>query len=92
MRVPKELDGLAKEHWQRHAPNLERLGLLTDLDRDSFALLCVVYARLYESTGLQFVALVKQYTQLAKSFGLDPLSRKRLGVDLAESKPDEFGI
>ncbi len=41
---PKHLSPMARECWRRHAPELDRLGLLTRLDLGSFELACESYA------------------------------------------------
>jgi P27 family predicted phage terminase small subunit len=44
--IPTDLDNGAVEIWQRLAPKLERLGLLTELDGDVFGILCQIRSRL----------------------------------------------
>ena len=39
---PMELSDIAKQVWREIAPKLERLGLLTEIDQDSFAILCAL--------------------------------------------------
>lgn len=97
MTPPKNLEGEARQFWKRNAPTLERAGLLTVADRDSFTLLCQVWAKLHaaEAEGLdaiKFVALAKQAQNLMKAFGLTPEARKRLKISLEPDTPDEFGI
>lgn len=46
---PEWLDKVAKEEWQRVAPILERLGLLSDIDTMAFAGYCQSYARWVEA-------------------------------------------
>lgn len=43
-KPPKSLSGYARDCWRIHAPELERLGLLTVLDGASFHLLCESFA------------------------------------------------
>ena len=45
-KCPADLDKDAKGVWDRLAPMLERLGLLTEADGDMFAHLCQIRARL----------------------------------------------
>jgi phage terminase small subunit len=87
----------AADYWKRNAPTCEKLGTLTDADRDTFTLLCLTWARLVaceanSGSVHEYVCLAKQYQNLCKSFGLDPLSRKKLGVSIEEDVKDEFGI
>jgi P27 family predicted phage terminase small subunit len=44
-RCPHWLDPRARAIWQRYAPALERLGLLTEIDGAVFEVLCQSYAR-----------------------------------------------
>ena len=96
IRPPKTLTADALEFWKRNAPTLTRAGLLTDADKDSFLLLCKVWGRLIEAEqsnldAIKFVALAKQFQNLAKSFGLTPEARKRLKINLDVKQTDEFG-
>jgi len=43
-RVPKDLDVYERECWDMHAPELDRLGLLTALDGASFRFACTSYS------------------------------------------------
>jgi hypothetical protein len=69
-----------------------------DADRDSFIVLCQTWERLQlcvasDGPVHSYVCLAKQFQQLTKAFGLDPLSRKRLKIDdKANQQPDQFGI
>jgi len=47
--VPKFLNKHAKNEWKRIAPELERLGLLTKVDRSTFAAYCQAYGRWVET-------------------------------------------
>lgn len=42
---PDELDADAREEWDRMATSLDRLGLLTEIDRSAFAAYCQAYGR-----------------------------------------------
>lgn len=42
---PKWLSREARKEWQRLAPELERLGMLTEADKGDFAAYCQAYAR-----------------------------------------------
>lgn len=97
MRVPKELTGDAKKFWQDNSPLVEKMGLLTDADKSTFTLLCVTWSKLIAADAddidtIKWVCLNKQYQSLSQRFGLDPLSRKKLGVVAEQETPDEFGI
>ncbi len=98
------LNPTARAFWDRHHDRLTAAGLLTDADRDSFAVLCVTWAKLAElakaETGadhfreaVQFNQLLKQYQSYAREFGLLPADRKRRKLDAdAPAKPNEFGL
>ena len=42
---PSWLSKSAKREWRRMAPKLDRLGLLTEVDGEAFAIYCQAYAR-----------------------------------------------
>lgn len=46
---PRWLHPIAKKEWRRLAKDLERIGLLTVIDRIAFANLCQAYARMIEN-------------------------------------------
>jgi phage terminase small subunit len=97
MLPPKTLTGEGRKFWLRNAPTLERAGLLTEADRDSFALLSTTWGKLVQAEennldAIKFVALSKQCQNLMKAFGLTPESRKRLKIDLNPTPQDEFGL
>jgi P27 family predicted phage terminase small subunit len=43
-KMPTHLSPYARDCWERHAPELEHLGLLTSLDAGSFEMACEAYA------------------------------------------------
>lgn len=45
-KCPPDISPTAKRAWNRLAPKLERLGLLTEVDGDTFASLCQIRAHL----------------------------------------------
>lgn len=48
-RKPEHLSRFASECWDRHAPELESLGLLTRMDSGAFELACEAYAMAREA-------------------------------------------
>lgn len=44
LRAPADLSPLERECWDLHAPELQRLGLLSVLDAGSFRMACTAYA------------------------------------------------
>lgn len=49
LRPPDDLRGKARECWRIHAPELERLGLLSRLDVGTFRLACEAYGMALEA-------------------------------------------
>ena len=95
MKPPTTLDGEALKFWKRNAPILEKAGVLTEADHDSFHLLCTCWGKLQDkevTDPMRFVALAKQIQNLMKAFGLTPEARKRLKISLEPEVADEFGI
>ncbi len=94
--VPKLLKGRARAFYRRNATGLAERGLLTPSDRDSFILLCQCYGRLQDSgeelTIIRYVALLKQVTQLMAKFGLDPQSKRKMGIKATTENKDKFGL
>lgn len=83
---PLALNEKAKEFWDRHHDRLTAAGILTPADVDSFAVLCVMWGKIAALAWIepgaenyrqliQLDRLTKQFAQLARQFGLTPLSR-----------------
>ena len=98
MNKPRELDETAAKFWDRHAKRLRDEGLLTPATFDSFVLLCRTFAVLQrhdpDNTAdkmavIKFIALSRQYQQLARGFGMNTDKPK---VPQQGSEVDEFGI
>jgi phage terminase small subunit len=98
MRVPNNLNGEAKEFWQRNAKHCVALGTLTDADKDAFTMLCLAYAKMIaiqddESKVHHWVCISKQVATLLTHFGLTKASRKKLGLEEnAITEKDEFDL
>ena len=45
IKMPPDLDNLAKKEWQRTAPILKKLGLLTVIDHATFEAYCKTYSQ-----------------------------------------------
>jgi P27 family predicted phage terminase small subunit len=63
---PDWLDDFAKEEWKRLAPELERLGLLAQVDMAAFAAYCSNY-----STWRQADEIIKESGLVVKTFTTD---------------------
>ena len=61
LRPPAFLSGAAKQEWEAKAEMFHRLGLLSELDFDAFAMLCVALTDLKQATRMldKHGALVK---------------------------------
>jgi phage terminase small subunit len=99
---PDYLTGKALQFWHDHAPALAQADMLSSQDKDSFALLCKIFALLDvayaqaerdPSKLRQYLDLTGRYTVLAKMFCLFPTDRKKHAVsfksqlDRHEEKP-----
>lgn len=72
--------------WKRHAERLERLGLLTEVDDDSLAALCVLSVKFRElvAAGAEAYSLIKITQELRAMwarFGMTPADRTRVKVE-----------
>ena len=74
---PSWLSGRAAEVWDFYVPQLLERGLLSPLDHDMFAAFCICCVKVEE--GSSHAEWVQQLRQLSAVFGLDPLSRSRVG-------------
>jgi phage terminase small subunit len=78
--------------WNRHAPRLTRLGLLTEIDDDALATLCVLEVKFRdmvasgEATATGLAALSKEKRALWSRFGMTPADRVRVKVE--QPKPE----
>ncbi|KKL54928.1 hypothetical protein LCGC14_2260500, partial [marine sediment metagenome] len=89
---PAWLDYEAKAEWKRVAPELERLGLLTIVDRAALAAYCIAWSHLRKAQEkLQKGDIISPYftvvqraqekvRQFCAEFGLTPSSRGRMSV------------
>ncbi|MBN9522612.1 P27 family phage terminase small subunit [bacterium] len=101
---PLKLNSVAREFWDRHYGRLRDVGLLTDADVDTFAVLCLVWSKLSALAAtepgeeqfremVQLDRLTKQFHSLGREFGLCPKDRKRSKLDGEKPrKKDEFEL
>lgn len=86
--MPKDLDRYGKQAWRRLAPILERLGLLTEADLETFVAYCEAYSR--------YVRAVQRYRKVVKQVdpieGIDIIRRAELSVEKAEHSLRLLGI
>ena len=90
---PKWLRGEGKKQWEKHVPELVRMGVLTPIDGELFATYCQIRGEYIISVrrGTPFTAsMISQMRALGSSFGLEPSSRSRIaGKD--KSKSSKWG-
>jgi len=103
---PGCLSGYALDEWHRIGPELHRLGLLTNLDTAALGAYCGAYGRWRLAEELLAKTAEKDpawrvLTKIARDacqamvnfgqlFGLTPISRLRLGVDVHDVGPSKF--
>lgn len=103
MQPPVPLSGPAREFWNRHAPRLTDAGVLTEADRETFAVLCLTWEKVLHLSQfepgadryremVQLANMLKQYHSFAKQFGLMPRERKLAKMGQEKPEEDEFGI
>lgn len=97
MKCPKSLTGEAAEFWREVAPDLCSSGILTPTDKFAFVLLCQqwqLYCTAVRDGSRPSVVgeIAANVRQGFKAFGLDPLSRTKLGVTISPKTIDEYGI
>lgn len=86
-----EADPFLVAEWKRHAPRLKALGLLTEVDDDALATLCVISVRLrgQVTSGAATSTIIetsKELRALWARFGMTPADRSR--VKLPEKPAD----
>lgn len=101
---PLPLAGEALAFWHRHVPRLTAAEVLKPADLDAFAVLALVWGKLYQLAPvapgeanyremIQLVNLTKQFQALARQFGLLPRERKQAKMDVdPPPKKDEFDL
>jgi phage terminase small subunit len=84
-------DRFASDFWTAHAETLNRAGLLTPQDRESFAVLCKLWSLLSTmelddpKTIKTYLDVASRFQQLAKQFGMTPASRKSMAVSIGNN-------
>lgn len=89
---PPWLPVAARVQWKRLAPRLLELGLLTEIDGEAFAALCMLTAHLAllgTIEGAEIVNCTKELRQLWGRFGMTPADRSKVSV-APPKKADPF--
>ena len=89
---PEWLSGKAKKIWEKLAPMLENMGVLTEADEIALAAICSLYARYKD---LEKVIDKKGYTEKNSRSGVKPVPEFAMSRDclkLLKSFLSEFGL
>jgi phage terminase small subunit len=93
--MPKWMEGdpILVTEWKRHAPRLLKLGLLTEVDDDALATLCVLSIRLREQVGgmaatSTIIDTSKELRALWARFGMTPADRSRVKLPAKAEEKD----
>ena len=73
--------GTASKLWDKYASKLERLGLLTEIDAETFAAFCLVMAKMHDDPEDMKAHDFQQLRSFSQLFGMDPSSRARMRTD-----------
>ena len=79
----------ARQVWDEYAPGLARLGLLTELDGDTFGRWCTLAAQFRADPDGVSANRMARMDALEQRFGLDPSSRSRISVAPRDQGADE---
>ena len=89
---PDWLADEAKEEWKRVAPKLERLGLLTEIDRTALSAYCQEYARWVEAEAVLAKKGTVVETEKGYLYQRPELGIARKALQLIKSWCAEFGL
>jgi phage terminase small subunit len=82
---PKFLKGLGRKIWDEYAPQAIKIGTLTAIDADLFAVWCCLMAEFRTDPERMVAARVAQLRALASEFGIGASSRTRLKAENASN-------
>lgn len=102
---PAFLRGKALSQWERLAPRMIELGLVSEIDGDAFAALCLHTVTLAQIAALQdtltgaavvtcagaLADCTKELRQLWAKFGMTPADRTKVTAVEPSKEKDEFG-
>jgi P27 family predicted phage terminase small subunit len=81
-QCPATLHGEARKEWNRLAPQLYDLGLLTELDRNTLQMLCESWAQLQEANA---VLKKEGYTVMGANGGVRPHPAVKIARDAQQT-------
>lgn len=79
----------ARTVWQEYEPILTDLGILTDMDAETFGQWCTLAAEFRADSASMSANRFARMDAIAQRFGLDPSSRSRLSVPPTEAPTGE---
>ena len=89
LRIPTWVSGYARKQWERLSLELQRMGVLTFVDRDIFGAYCVMVEAFRDAKKLGDVRLMLQIERemriLASELGLSPSGRAGMRVPKGDS-------
>ena len=81
---PEWVKGYAIAVWKRLAPKLHSSGILTNVDRDTFAMYCTLVSAFRDAVRAgdvnRQIKMTQQVRIMASEFGLTPAARSNLHV------------
>ena len=87
---PEWVKGYAIAVWKRLAPKLHKSGILTNIDRDTFAMYCTLVSAFRDAVRdgdvNRQIKMTQQVRIMAAEFGLTPSSRSGLHVSPGKGK------
>jgi phage terminase small subunit len=85
---PSFLDEAASAVWDEFAPELIRVGLLTEADRLTFGRLCVLAAQIIRQPVVD-PNKDREFRLRCSEFGMTPTARARLSVNVGNKSKDQ---
>jgi phage terminase small subunit len=85
-RQPAMNDRGAEAVWDRYAPMIAGMGLLTPVDVPAFAMLCALIAESEQNPRGMTAARISRMESLFGKFGMTPAERAKIGMQKPKSK------
>lgn len=87
--MPRWLTVQARAVWNDLAPGMEKAGLLTSGDGESFGMLCTLASEFRKDAAAMSANRISRLDALIQRFGMDPASRTRIQVKPKDAGDDE---